>query len=796
MIHRITTILFNNSKIANTLKLLLLSVIGIIIAFPDYSFTYGTGIDPPLIWVYNYIFDTDMKLGQHILFPHGPLAFIMYPSFQNAKIGVLVKVILQIILVFNLNQIINKGNKQRILLLFFVSILLFKILPVLHIILAIILTGYLNYFSSRQVWYKYSGIILTVFALYVKAYAGILASMITFTFLIYEFIISKNWKDTIRTLFFGIAVFFLLWLALFHNFEGVFKFLIGMFNLAQDNSAAAAYYPINNWILLAGFLIIMVALPLINYDRKSKIFLTLFLLSFFGAWKHGIAREDYYHMKGLLLFSLVMMIIFLLYKERNYLLNITLLVIAISFFHLNMESLWGNKPMTYELLGSKYFSNFVFKCPSVISSAKAKTSKNINQWVLPKEIRDSIDNSKVDVYPWDYSVIAANKFVWQPRPVIQSYAAYTSWLDKQNAKHFNSTEAPEYILWHNTPNKFNLRKLNSIDNRYLLNDEPKTILEFITNYKFVRSYKDLFIYRKRDKKVELKSEKSNIRQYSWNEWIEVPVRSNEILRANINIDGKPMRSIKSFVYKDEAFFVYYKRENGDIVRSKIVPKNISDGLWINPFINDPYSDAKEHRVQKIMLSCSHQNLLKKKFSLVWETYTTIDNSDAEKLINGFFNKSGENSVSEVCLLKSTNTFEKTEPYWNNKPELNSSEYFYNGRNSMCVKPQQFSSSIKIPLDSIDGDKLRIKTSAFFRKMKKEKAKLVISIEDKTGTIVWESRNIADYYLNKCDWDYIDNEITFNKHDKSNTTLMVYFWNTGKTDLWIDDFMVEIYSISN
>jgi hypothetical protein len=56
-------------------------------------------------------------------------------------------------------------------------------------------------------------------------------------------------------------------------------------------------------------------------------------------------------------------------------------------------------------------------------------------------------NGAWDIYPLEQSAVLANRVPWSPRPVIQSYKAYTKSLLTANADHLKSAKAPQNILF-------------------------------------------------------------------------------------------------------------------------------------------------------------------------------------------------------------------------------------------------------------------------------------------------------------------------------------------------------------
>lgn len=82
-----------NKKIFEYLNVSLLAIFAILIAFPKPDLDITIGIDSPLAWVFNYLFDNELIKGKNIIFPHGPLAFFMYPKGDNYFFGLSVKLL-------------------------------------------------------------------------------------------------------------------------------------------------------------------------------------------------------------------------------------------------------------------------------------------------------------------------------------------------------------------------------------------------------------------------------------------------------------------------------------------------------------------------------------------------------------------------------------------------------------------------------------------------------------------------------------------------------------------------------
>ena len=712
----------------------------------------------------------------------------MYPLQENIIIATLVTSSLKILLVFNIFWLLDTKDGFKWLLTFALACLISIIAGVNQLIFANIILLFCNYFNYEKSIYKLLAFILIAFAFYIKSFAAIISGIICFSFLAYYFLSKRNYKKTGFDILTIIGLVLLLWFIMYGTFSGFIKYVIGMVHLAIDNSSAASYYPHNNWWVLSIFLLTIFSLPFINKTKKSFFYGILVALSLFAAWKHGMAREEIYHVKGLLTYVLIVLSLFILFNKTKPFINLSLSIIAIMLLTINMQYSVGYFSSEYELFRVNNFIEFVSDFSELKSKAIKETEKNISSNKLPPPILDSINNATVDIYPWDYSIISANNLNWQPRVVIQSYASYTSWLDTRNAEHFKSKMAPDFIIWEKDKlsKDINGSDFNSIDNRYLLNDEPLTIVQIINNYKFYYSDNKFLILKKRANAT--KSNYSIIGKNSshWSEWISVPESSNGLLRVKLTFKKSLLQRLKSFLYKDEQFWIYLKLQNGVIHKYRIVPKNAEDGIWINPYL---FNSAKNYQVKQIMFKCSNQTIMSEKVTVEWE------NTEFEKEPNCLFNFFNVNDFTQDSIvLSSINTFEKLEnPGWNKLSETQITDKAYQGSKSHILKANSFSSTFSYTLDSLEFEDLKIMADGWVKSPEykySNKISLVLSIDDKNGNVIWKGLSVDGQLIDKNQWNNIFNFIDYN-HIKPNCTLKAYLWNKSDKDMYIDNFKVLI-----
>jgi hypothetical protein len=93
----------------------------------------------------------------------------------------------------------------------------------------------------------------------------------------------------------------------------------------------------------------------------------------------------------------------------------------------------------------------------------------------------------VDIYSYGQSALLANGLDWDPRPALQSYVAYTSGLERQDADHLTGAGAPSNIIFSVQP----------IDNRLPALEDGASWPVLLTRYAIVGLRGDLMILKRR-----------------------------------------------------------------------------------------------------------------------------------------------------------------------------------------------------------------------------------------------------------------------------------------------------------
>jgi hypothetical protein len=126
-----------------------------------------------------------------------------------------------------------------------------------------------------------------------------------------------------------------------------------------------------------------------------------------------------------------------------------------------------------KLLPSQVINNlfFLINMSELQSKIEKKSIDNLSELKLPNDVKSLVNDKPVDIIPWEISLVQANQLNWKPKPVFQSYSAYTTTLDNINFDSM-SKEKRDYLFY----------QFLSIDKRHPFFDEPRTFSYLFCNY--------------------------------------------------------------------------------------------------------------------------------------------------------------------------------------------------------------------------------------------------------------------------------------------------------------------------
>jgi hypothetical protein len=205
--------------------------------------------------------------------------------------------------------------------------------------------------------------------------------------------------------------------------------------------------------------------------------------------------------------------------------------------------------------------------------ARAK-SDSLDQ--CPNPLKDRLGNHTVDVIPSEISEIYFNGLHYAPRPVVQSYSAYSHYLDSLNSAAYLGPNAPDYILF----------SLSAIDGRYPLFDEPMTKLAVLSRYTLDGEFNGELILRKKPGSFSIPVPAFDEPfRVSFGDTIQLPHRDDlQYIRIDVryNFWGKLQR----LFYKPPPLDLTIMTKNGITRTFRAVKPIVEEGVPMNKFVEN------------------------------------------------------------------------------------------------------------------------------------------------------------------------------------------------------------------
>jgi hypothetical protein len=748
-----------------------------LLTLPDIDPSYGIGVDHSLTWAFNHLFANDREGLIRIAFPHGPLAFLMYPLAMgyNLWLGFAATIAVQFILMSTLLRLARSAkvcSKWRAALVCLVVGWLTNFNSAL--VFAVIGGLMVARWSGQLAWAVIAGL-LAALALNVRAGTGIMSIAAIASFSLLSLTIDKAWKRAFAGFAALVVGAVVIRLAVFGHLHGTWYYFVALKELAGASSAATAYYPANNWYLLGPAIFLLISFPIWVNDKNVRWTATLLAPVIFAAWKHGMTRQDIMHYRGLFYFLCCAFLIFLLIWQRPVRLQLAAAATALILFFLNADVTQGWTDGAIPLYRHSGLVPWTDGAAARIEACDTQSELAIAQQKLPQEVLARLKGKSVDVYPWEFTYIPANKLNWTPRPVLQSYAAYTPWLDSVNAAHFSTTEASDVILLHGVDDALG-GDLGSLDYRYLFNDEPTALLAMLRHYRWSRVGEHILLEQA---ETELLGSSTVFASDtgSWGQWIPVPEAAGAIVRARLHWQGTLFRAVKDLVYKDEVYTVHYLFTDGSVRNYRMVPTLATSGIWVNPFMSR-IDGSGPHQVKAIMFTCTDKRAVQPLVRVEWEKTPYL--SGQEKALSLF----GEKDENEgQIFLKTQFSHEDTVSGW----QWNTADVAQNGvfgsEHCGTVGPKGYSATFVMEVDSIDAD-VTCEFSAFARSA--SDAAVVISVEYPTGPPYWQAQSFA---VSGASWEYASISRTLRL--RPGAVFKCYVLNNGDNRIHVDGMSLKI-----
>ncbi len=492
-----------------------------------------------------------------------------------------------------------------------------------------------------------------------------------------------NYKDILSTQNISLLIFYLSFIAflvinILYNSPALFNFIKGSLEISSGYSSAMSIIGSNLEVIFAVSQFLLISILLIILTKENPKNLGLYLSLEFILWltfKHGFIRQDS-HVFMFICSTPLIVILCTNHIKSIRTSRVLLLIHSYAIFFFFIYSIVPHPFDQYRNISSFQAlqpHNFVTKISTLFNIDKFHNSiqkhslENLEVIKLPNEIKNKVANKSVDIIPWELSLVKANNLNWKPRPIIQSYSAYTEFLDSKNYK--NIIDFPRDNIFYS---------FYTIDERHPFFDEPKTFFNIFCNYQFSSHisefntnvfFDNMILLEKRDSNICSTGKMFNKTFINWNQEEVLEFNDAAIVRAKVKIKYSLLGKVYKTIFRVPPLHIKVNYSNGNISQYRIIAENAENGIIISHLPNSIseglslFEGKLPFKVKSFSLVTKNKFLYSPNIEVQFITYNLRDSSiqqakwiDESKLKNISFQTENDNGYFSNFDSNNESTF--------------------------------------------------------------------------------------------------------------------------------------------
>lgn len=588
------------------------------------------GLDPSWIFSMNEVVRQNLSIGKEIVFTFGPYASIYTRSYHPATDNLMIFGSLLLGLCYAIAVLyMVKGRRIYWLLIFsiflaFIACIrghvfamfyrdaLFFSYPLILSVCAIHLVQHIQYIklSLNQLRPLMVFILFIPFGLLPLIKGGLLVLCGAMALTISSYFYYHHFRRlALIALLCPVASAAIFWVVSGQSIIDLPNFLVNSIEIIRGYTEAMSVQGLITEIeayLLAGSALIWSLVRSEKITLSAKVFLGINLFFYlFIAFKAGFVRHDQHSVIALTSIAFASLIMWNVFSHRSI---ITVFIGSVSlffvFFTVLDPDLMGAVQYKFGNIaseGEEWRKIFLFATKRAINKFPRNAYESIRNtytgsWngirsrvlesnTLRKKFELSLDEIRkkcavpllqgtTDIYSWDQSCLLASNNKWNPRPIFQSFAAYTPKLAELNEQHVRNNDAPDNVLF----------RIQTIDERLPSLDDGLSWPALLDNYIVIGLDDDLAYLRKRE----------TIKARSTYEVIDEGVHKIEDnvllpqtgfpIYAEIDLKQTVLGKIVSLVFKPPPVKLRLNLKDGTHKDYRVISSMMQTGFFISPLV--------------------------------------------------------------------------------------------------------------------------------------------------------------------------------------------------------------------
>jgi hypothetical protein len=552
------------------------------------------GLDPSWMAATNQAVAQELQFGRDAIFPYGPYASVVTRTYHPATDAMMMWGALHVVVAFSVALLVLSAGSSGVVLLGFAFAAgamtylrdtLFLLYPVL-----VVLCCHRQFEVSpckpqaggaARLWLL--ALLCSPFGLLPLVKGSMLISCGVVTgVLVLRFVLERQWRAACVIVAVPAAWLVLYWALAGQPIGGLPAYFQSILPIISGYTAAMSSKGIPSepiaYLIGAVWLLTVIWFEAEARGLRRLVLLATFALTLFLAFKAAFVRHDGHALIAGSFLLLAALSLNLIYRSLR---AVSLLVVA--------TCVWA-------LIDSHYLKTGLMTSVGTLRSAATSAWSGLERRVsadgaLRAEFEASLATirdanpllpleGRADIYSFNQSVLLASGARWSPRPVFQSYSAYTPDLAEKNRRHLLSGAAPDSIVF----------RVEPIDGRVPSSEDGASWPLLLSAYRPVTLKGDT-LYLKRRADAALSPEAAAVPAVpadvplsaTLGDPVAIPAGPGPIF-ARIDVQPTLLGRIAGLVYKPSELRLGVRLEDGRTLTFRFVAGFGPSGFVVSPLV--------------------------------------------------------------------------------------------------------------------------------------------------------------------------------------------------------------------
>jgi hypothetical protein len=544
-------------------------------------------LDPSYQGALSYFAEKQMQFGQEVMFTYGPLGYLapeIYDgTFFDRKLicELLSKLVIAAVIIL-LARHLAYLNRVLFLFLVWISPCLGTSYPEVLLYFCIAGAGLILSSDHRRHCFVAPLLVFLAFVSLIK-FTLLLYSALVIVSLSVHWAFRKNWRTCILIPSGYAALLLLAWSMAGQKWVNFPAWILTSVEVASGYQqcmgvdSAPGILPLA--IAVASIAICLIGVSVYNHRRTLLSCFPLLGLTagYWISWKHGLIRADD-HVNIFFGYSLLSFVCFPAFAHRTpsgvrlrKFLSAAGGVLCLAGIYVE-NSVFLKEGPAYSI------SHVVTTTRSLMFLTSYRTEMNASislqkQRFECSRIKAEVGKSTVDVFGNCQGIALLNDLNYHPRPVFQSYSAYTPFLIRTNADFYRSDAAPSFVI----------STLDTIDDRLPTLDDSEALRVLLLDYELVLQENGCLLWRRLALRKAATEEVTDLETKEIDLGQTVPLAEGNVWCV-MDIKESTLGKLRSFLYKPPTLFISVTDKEGRGTTYRILPSIARCGFILDPYL--------------------------------------------------------------------------------------------------------------------------------------------------------------------------------------------------------------------